>query len=72
MSSTKSHKLQNALEIDEQKEIEKVNNCIKEALQKKLKKRGLVIAISGGVDSAVSAALCVEALGPKKVFGLLQ
>lgn len=71
MSSKKAHKLQNALEIDEQKEIEKVNNCIRKALQTKLKKRGLVIAISGGVDSAVCAALCVEALGPKKVFGLL-
>lgn len=31
-----------------------------------------MIGISGGVDSAVSAALCVKALGPQKVFGLLM
>jgi NAD+ synthase len=36
-----------------------------------LRKRGLVIAISGGIDSSVSAALCVEAIGANKVHGLL-
>ncbi|MEA2065711.1 MAG: NAD(+) synthase [Thermotogota bacterium] len=32
---------------------------------------GVIIGISGGVDSAVTASLCSEALGPKRVFGLL-
>jgi NAD+ synthase len=31
-----------------------------------------VLGLSGGVDSSVSAALAVKALGPKKVFGLLM
>jgi NAD+ synthase len=32
-----------------------------------LGRRGAVVAISGGIDSAVVAALCVRALGPKRV-----
>lgn len=31
---------------------------------------GVVLGISGGVDSAVTAALCVEALGPERVLGI--
>ena len=63
--------LENPLEINEQEEVEKISSRLKQVLQADLHKRGLVVAISGGVDSAVSAALCVNALGPKKVFGLL-
>ena len=59
------------LTINEAAEIEKIGSRIRELLQKDLKKRGLVVAISGGVDSAVSAALAVQAIGPGKVFGLL-
>jgi len=33
--------------------------------------RGAVVGISGGLDSAVSAALSVEALGPQRVLGVL-
>lgn len=31
-----------------------------------------VIGISGGKDSTIAAALCVRALGPEKVFGVLM
>ncbi len=34
-------------------------------------RRGVVVAISGGIDSSVCAALSVRALGPGRVFGLL-
>lgn len=37
-----------------------------------MKRRGIVIGISGGVDSSVTAALCVRAFGPDKVLGLLM
>lgn len=63
--------LENPLEINEQEEVERITFRLKQILQADLHKRGLVVAISGGVDSAVSAALCVKALGPKKVYGLL-
>lgn len=35
-----------------------------------LGRRGLVVAMSGGIDSSVSAALAVRALGAARVFGL--
>jgi NAD+ synthase len=35
-----------------------------------LGRRGLVVAMSGGVDSSVSAALGVQAVGARRVFGL--
>jgi NAD+ synthase len=63
--------LDNVLDIDEEKIVDEICNEIRSLLRTKLKKRGLIIAISGGVDSGVCAALCVKALGPKKVFGLL-
>ena len=31
---------------------------------------GIVIGVSGGVDSAVAAAFCCRAVGPDKVLGL--
>ncbi len=33
---------------------------------------GVVIGISGGIDSAVTAHLCVEALGSRRVLGLIM
>lgn len=59
------------LVIDYDQEVDKICKRIREILRTKLHRRGLVIAMSGGIDSSVSAALCVKALGPKKVFGLL-
>jgi len=37
-----------------------------------LKKKGVVIGISGGIDSSVTAAICVNALGKERVFGILM
>lgn len=54
-----------------EEEIARVTTRTKEILRNDLHKRGLVVALSGGIDSSVCAALCVKALGPKKVFGLL-
>ena len=66
------HKLhKNILDFDEAKEVTRISATLKNGLRDTLHRRGYVIAISGGVDSAVSAALCVEAVGKKKVFGLL-
>lgn len=68
----KSPKLSAAvLEFDRDAEVEKITARIREILARDLRKRGLVVAISGGIDSSVSAALCVKAVGPSKVFGLL-
>jgi NAD+ synthase len=59
------------LKLNENREIEKIAARLREILSKDLHRRGLIIAISGGIDSAVCAALCVKAVGVKKVYGLL-
>ncbi|MBD3314292.1 MAG: NAD(+) synthase [Chitinivibrionales bacterium] len=62
---------QRVLEIDPARESEKIRDHIKASLAADLKRRGLVIGISGGIDSTVTAALAVRSLGPKRVI-LLQ
>ncbi len=59
------------LRIDEEAEVARICACLRDILRTKLRKRGLVIAISGGVDSAVCAALAANAVGRERVFGLL-
>jgi len=44
---------------------------MKEAVVEQFKRDGIVIGVSGGVDSAVIATLAVEALGPDHVYGLI-
>jgi NAD+ synthase len=34
------------------------------------RRRGLVVGLSGGIDSSVTAALCVRAIGAARVFGV--
>jgi len=59
------------LKLDDAAEIERISAALREALAKVLRRRGLVVAMSSGIDSSVSAALAVRALGPDRVFGLL-
>ncbi len=59
-----------ALDIDPAKEVEKTSQQILDLMAKQLKRRGLVVGISGGIDSSVTAALAVKALGPKRVVAL--
>ncbi len=59
------------LKLDEAAEIAKITARLRELLRSHLHRRGLIIAISGGIDSAVCAALAVRAVGPERVFGLL-
>jgi NAD+ synthase len=59
------------LELDYDREIERVCARLREILSRDLSRRGLVVAMSGGIDSSVSAALSVKALGAERVYGLL-
>lgn len=58
------------LDIDPEAVTAEIAGRLRAAIQG-MKKRGLVVAMSGGVDSSVVAALCVRALTPARVFGLL-
>lgn len=60
-----------ALKLDEASEIAKITERMRELLRDHLRRRGLIVAISGGIDSAVCAALAVRAVGSERVFGLL-
>ena len=50
---------------------EKLPGFIRDSVHEQLKKDGLVIGVSGGIDSALIATLAADALGPENVFGLI-
>jgi NAD+ synthase len=58
------------LKIDSQVEADRLCDFIRKQAAE-MKRDGAVIGISGGIDSAVSAALCVRALGKDKVLALI-
>lgn len=60
------------LKFDEAAEIKRTGTRLREALSQILHRRGLVIAMSSGIDSSVCAALAVQAIGPDKVYGLIM
>jgi NAD+ synthase len=54
----------------EEREITRITGMIRE-MREESGAEGLVVGVSGGVDSAVSLALCARAAGPERVLGLL-
>jgi NAD+ synthase len=57
------------LRIDNEAETARISAMVKQYLAKS-RKKGVTVALSGGIDSSVVAAVCVAALGPDRVFGL--
>lgn len=62
----------NDLRLDAAAETERIVAGLRRATQVELRRRGLVVGLSGGIDSSVSAALAVQAVGPDRVFGLFM
>ena len=60
------------LKLDCARETEIITRAIRELVLKQLRKRGVIVALSGGIDSSVVGALCTSALGKERVFGLLM
>ena len=60
------------LRIDSKATVEAVTASMRQQLAGPLKRRGFVVAMSGGVDSSVAACLAVAAVGPKHVFGVFM
>jgi len=61
----------NVLDIDYAQEADRICSRIREITARQLHRRGLVVAISGGIDSSVSVSLAVRALGAERVYGLI-
>ncbi|MBN2469762.1 MAG: NAD(+) synthase, partial [Anaerolineae bacterium] len=59
------------LQLDAEQAASAIAARLRHDITKVLRRRGAVLGISGGVDSSVSLALAVKALGPERVVGVL-
>jgi NAD+ synthase len=62
---------ESVLDLDCAQEEARILGRLREVTAQLLHRRGLVVAISGGIDSSVCAALAVRALGAERVFCLI-
>ena len=59
------------LKLDPEEECRRIEEFIAQAIED-LGRKGAVVGLSGGLDSTVVAWLCVRALSPQKVLGLIM
>jgi NAD+ synthase len=59
------------LNLDYAAETAAIAARLRTLVTRTLRRRGCVVALSGGIDSSVTAAVAVEALGPQRVYGLI-
>ena len=60
------------LQFDAEAEAERICGAIREQVLRQLRRRGVVLGLSGGIDSSVTAALCARAFGPQTVLAVLM
>jgi NAD+ synthase len=58
--------------IDAEAEAERIVTAMRRHLRTDLRRRGLVLGLSGGIDSSVCAALAARAIGPERVFAMFM
>lgn len=61
----------NVLDLDCEAEAKRIADRLRDVTSRVLKKRGLVVAVSGGIDSSCSLALAVRAVGKDRVHALI-
>jgi NAD+ synthase len=61
-----------ALRLDPAAATQRIAAAVREQVHRRLRKRGVVLGLSGGIDSSVTAALCAKALGAQNVFAVLM
>ncbi len=60
------------LAFDRLEAADRIAATLKDQVVKTLRRRGIVLGLSGGIDSTVCAALAVRALGPQRVLGIFM
>jgi len=63
--------IRDIIRIDPERESAIVKEFMSAQTKKTPKRDGIIVGVSGGIDSAVVAALAVAAVGKEKVFGLI-
>lgn len=61
----------NILEIDCVAEATRISEFMKKTVLKEYRRRGAVVGLSGGIDSALTATLSVKVFGRERVLGLI-
>ena len=59
------------LDLDPEKEVARIVERLRQDIFQVLKRKGGVLGVSGGVDSAVVLAMAVQAMDPKRLVALL-
>ena len=60
------------LAIDPEEAVGTIVDALREIVGRELRRRGAVVAVSAGIDSSVTVALCARAFGPERTLALLM
>ncbi|WP_214473698.1 NAD(+) synthase [Mesorhizobium sp. dw_380] len=60
------------LVLDARAEVDRIVDTLRKQVLGTLRRRGVVVGLSGGIDSSVVATLCTRAFGKDKVLGLFM
>jgi NAD+ synthase len=68
--SSVSRPVTDLLRIDPAAEVDRIVKSIRDLVFGRFRRKGAIVGVSGGIDSSVVAALCVEAFGKDRVVAL--
>ncbi len=71
MSDERIQEFQKELGIDAESVAREVESFIKGSMEE-LEREGVILGLSGGIDSSVTAALCARAVGSERVLALVM